>query len=315
MGSRGLATTPAEATVIDGASGPGLLAEPTNALRLLIDTYLETLWSASDAPPALVEGMRYALLGGGKRIRPMLALATAEVLGHEPCDVLPIAAALEMIHTNSLIHDDLPAMDDADLRRGQPTCHRRYGEGIAILLGDVLFAEAIALVVNEQRGTPARVHAALKPILQAAASEGMAGGQFLDLTGADNGDPAVFTVMNDWKTSSLFRAAVLSVAAWAGSRRQTTEALDRYATALGQLFQLRDDVLDVIGAPERVGKSTGADKRNKRATYVAREGGNIETLQPIAASLHAQALNALACLPRAPDVLVAIVDFAGQRDY
>ena len=127
--------------------------------------------------------MRYSLLAGGKRIRPVLALATAEALGRSPDEVLPLAAAIEMIHTYSLIHDDLPAMDDDELRRGQPTCHVAFGEDVAILAGDGLFAEALRLALAEQQGEPANVLAAVRELVTAAGTHGMVGGQFLDVAG------------------------------------------------------------------------------------------------------------------------------------
>ena len=127
--------------------------------------------------------MRYSLLAGGKRIRPVLALATAEALGHDPEDVLPFAAAIELIHTYSLIHDDLPAMDDDDLRRGRPTCHVAYGEDVAILAGDGLFAEALRLALAEQQGPPENVLGAVRELVSAAGTTGMVGGQFLDVAG------------------------------------------------------------------------------------------------------------------------------------
>ena len=134
--------------------------------------------------------MRYSLLAGGKRIRPVLALATAEALGRSPDEVLPLAAAIEMIHTYSLIHDDLPAMDDDELRRGQPTCHVAFGEDVAILAGDGLFAEALRLALAEQQGEPANVLAAVTELVTAAGTHGMVGGQFLDVTAAGRSGPA-----------------------------------------------------------------------------------------------------------------------------
>ena len=152
--------------------------------------------------------MRYSLLAGGKRIRPVLALATAEALGREPDEVLPLAAAIEMIHTYSLIHDDLPAMDDDDLRRGQPTCHVAFGEDVAILAGDGLFAEALRLVLTEQEGEPAHVLAAVRELMRAAGVGGMVGGQFLDVTAAGDLDAAGLRRLHELKTGRLIAASV-----------------------------------------------------------------------------------------------------------
>ena len=158
-------------------------------LQEWVDEYLDGLRFAAEPGTArLEEAMRYSLLAGGKRIRPVLALATAEALGRAPDEVLPLAAAIEMIHTYSLIHDDLPAMDDDELRRGQPTCHVAFGEDVAILAGDGLFAEALRLALAEQQGEPANVLAAVRELVTAAGTHGMVGGQFLDVAGADAAD-------------------------------------------------------------------------------------------------------------------------------
>ena len=154
-------------------------------LRAEVEEYLGALRFAREpAAAGLEEAMRYSLLAGGKRIRPVLALATAPALGRDPREVLPLAAALELIHTYSLIHDDLPAMDDDDLRRGRPTCHVRYGEDVAILAGDGLYAEAFRLVLHEQQGEPAAVLAAVAELADATGVNGMVGGQYIDVRGA-----------------------------------------------------------------------------------------------------------------------------------
>ena len=153
-------------------------------LRAEVEAYLAALRFAREpAAAGLEEAMRYSLLAGGKRIRPVLALATARALGRDPREVLPLAAALELIHTYSLIHDDLPAMDDDDLRRGRPTCHVRYGEDVAILAGDGLYAEAFRLVLHEQAGEPADVLAAVGELADATGVNGMVGGQYIDVRG------------------------------------------------------------------------------------------------------------------------------------
>ena len=175
-------------------------------LRQRVDEYLEGLWfAATDAREAseaqgtqgLAEAMRYSLLAGGKRIRPVLALATAEALGREPGDLMPSAAAIELVHTYSLIHDDLPAMDDDDLRRGMPTCHVVYGEDVAILAGDALFAEAVRLVCEEQGGGPAVQVGILRELSRATGVTGMVGGQYLDLKGAGAGGAEPLAAMHE----------------------------------------------------------------------------------------------------------------------
>lgn len=278
-------------------------------VRAEIDDYLACLWTGSTAPAALVDGMREQVLHRGKRLRPALAMATAELLGHERSDVLPIAAAIELIHTYSLIHDDLPAMDDARTRRGEPACHVRHGEGVAILIGDALFAEAIAVVVRAQTGPPGRVLAAIDVILRHTSIAGMAGGQYLDLVGVSS-DPASVTAMHALKTGGLFRATVLSVAAWAAAPPQTCAALERYATAIGCLFQLRDDVLDVDGAVARLGKQTGIDARNGRQTAIS-TGTDLDAT---ISRLRAEAADALAGFDEPPYALHSLIDLAGCRD-
>ena len=174
-------------------------------LQHKVDAYLDGLRFAAEPGAArLEEAMRYSLLAGGKRIRPVLTLATAQARGRTPEEVLPLAAAIEMIHTYSLIHDDLPAMDDDDLRRGKPTCHVAFGEDVAILAGDGLFAEALRLVLAEQRGKPANVLAAVREVVSAAGVKGMVGGQFLDVVG----DPAIdVRHLHELKTGRLIAAS------------------------------------------------------------------------------------------------------------
>jgi geranylgeranyl diphosphate synthase type II len=281
-------------------------------LRELIDAYLEGLWHDSQAPAGLLEGLRYGLLGGGKRLRAILVLATADMLGHEPEQVLPIAAAIEMVHAYTLIHDDLPAMDGAEMRRGQPSCHRRFGEGIAILIGDTLFAEGIATLLREQRGEPRRVIAALAPLLTCAGSEGVAAGQYLDLTDAARAKPEVHSQMTSLKTASLFRAAVLSVAGWAGAPASTAEALDGYAGALGDLFQLRDDVLDVSATVEQTGKHPGADQRNGRFTHLDAAAADTQSVLERSTRLQRQARDALLPLGQQPTLLF-LIELIGSR--
>src|SRR5215212_7118642 len=190
-------------------------------LQEQVDAYLEALRFAAEPGTArLEEAMRYSLLAGGKRIRPVLALATAEALGRPTDEVLPLAAAIEMIHTYSLIHDDLPAMDDDGLRRGQPTCHVAFGEDVAILAGDGLFAEALRLALAEQQGEPENVLAAVREVVTAAGTHGMVGGQFLDVAGAGEPDPRAggareppisLRRLHELKTGALIAASVGSV--------------------------------------------------------------------------------------------------------
>ena len=212
-------------------------------LRDLVEDYLEDLdfsgtgdGADASATAGLVEAMRHSLLAGGKRIRPVLALATCEGLGRPARTLLPAAAAIELVHTYSLIHDDLPAMDDDDLRRGRPTCHRAFGEDTAILAGDALFAEAIRLVAERQPGGPTVRLAILREISRAAGLGGMVGGQFLDLTDAARSSPAALARMHALKTGRLISCAVECALAVADPPPDTARGLRGYARELGLLI-------------------------------------------------------------------------------
>jgi geranylgeranyl diphosphate synthase type II len=240
-----------------------------DAKRAAVDAYLEQIdFERSDAIGGVVDAMRYSLLAGGKRVRPVLALSTAHALGHDPAAVMPFAAALELIHTYSLIHDDLPAMDDDDLRRGKPTCHVVYGENVAILAGDALFAEALRLITSYQSGDPLHVVAAMDELLGATGAAGMVGGQYIDIAGqVKTGEQ--LTQMHELKTGRLIRASVRGAAITLGAEPATVEKLGVFAGELGVLFQIIDDILDVTGSDADLGKPSGSDERHGKATYVS----------------------------------------------
>ena len=239
----------------------------------------------------LNEAMRYSLLAGGKRIRPVLALATAEALGRDPDEVMPLALALEMIHTYSLIHDDLPAMDDDELRRGKPTCHVAYGEDVAILAGDGLFAEAMALVLRRQSGDSANVLAAAAELTGAAGVGGMVGGQYLDVTASADLDPAGLRRVHELKTGRLIAASVGCVLLLCGTAGPARLHYGRFAEELGVLFQIVDDILDVTGQDAELGKPSGSDERHGKPTYVSVFG--LERAKELARDSHAEARAAL----------------------
>jgi geranylgeranyl diphosphate synthase, type II len=258
-------------------------------LQHRVDAYLESLRFAGEPGTArLDEAMRYSLLAGGKRIRPVLSLATAEALGRPPADVLPLAAAIEMIHTYSLIHDDLPAMDDDDLRRGKPTCHVAFGEDVAILAGDGLFAEALRLALSEQRGEPANVLAAVSEIVSAAGVRGMVGGQYLDVVAAAGTE---LRHLHELKTGALIAASVGSILALEGVNGPATMPFRRFAAELGVVFQIVDDILDVTGDEAEIGKPRGSDERHGKATYVSVHG--LERAKELARESHRRAREAL----------------------
>ena len=256
-----------------------------------MDGYLATLrFSHEPATARLDEAMRYSLLAPAKRIRPVLALATARALGRDPAEILPTAAAIELVHTYSLIHDDLPAMDDDDLRRGRPTCHVRYGENVAILAGDGLFAEAYRLVLERQAGDPARVVAALLELSEAISVGGMVGGQFIDVSAGDL-DANGLRHMHELKTGKLIGASVTVAPLLLGSADSLSETLRDFAAELGVLFQIVDDILDVTGEQALTGKAQGSDERLGKRTYVSVFG--LERARALAAESHDRARAAL----------------------
>jgi len=270
-------------------------------LQRKVDAYLEGLRFAAEPGTArLEEAMRYSLLAGGKRIRPVLALATAEAVGRPPDDVLPLAAAIEMIHTYSLIHDDLPAMDDDELRRGKPTCHVAFGEDVAILAGDGLFAEGLRLALDQQRGEPAHVIAAIRELVTAAGTHGMVGGQFLDVAGTETDtraggarEPTItLRHLHELKTGALITASVASVLVLEGLDGPATIPFRRFAAELGIVFQIVDDILDVTGDEAELGKPRGSDERHGKATYVSVFG--LDRARELARESHAEARAALA---------------------
>jgi geranylgeranyl diphosphate synthase, type II len=260
-------------------------------LRALVDAELERLhFAAQPATAGIEEAMRYSLLAGGKRVRPVLALATARALGAEPERYLRVAAALELIHTYSLIHDDLPAMDDDDLRRGRPTSHVKFGEDVAILAGDGLFAEAIRLFC-EQPGEPARVLAALAELAAATGVDGMVGGQYVDVAGGAS-DAEDLRALHGLKTGRLIAAGVGVVLNLEGVGEPETIPYRRFAGEIGVLFQIVDDILDVTGSDEQLGKPHGSDERHGKLTYVSLFG--LERARELAAESHAKATTVLA---------------------
>jgi geranylgeranyl diphosphate synthase type II len=243
-------------------------------LRERVEGYLADLRFAEEpATSGLEEAMRYSLLAGGKRIRPVLALATAEAVGM-PESVLPLAAALELIHTYSLIHDDLPAMDDDELRRGRPTCHVKYGEDVAILAGDGLYAEAFRLVLREQRGEPEHLLAAVCELAAATGVSGMVGGQYIDVRDLVAEGATTLRRLHELKTGRLIGASVECVLLLAGpsAGATTLEAFRAFAAELGLLFQIVDDILDVTGTEDSLGKPQGSDERHGKRTYVSQYG-------------------------------------------
>jgi len=276
-------------------AAPADLAAYLGDLRGLVEAGLTR--ALPDAPAPIVDAMRYALMGGGKRLRPCLALAVADAAGARAglaastarALALPGACALEMVHTYSLVHDDLPAMDDDALRRGRPTTHVVYGDGLAVLVGDGLLTEAFAVlarspspvgVPGDPEPPPARRLRAVAVLASAAGAAGMVGGQALDLAGAGRVvgwsapafDAPALEDMHRRKTGALIRAAAALGAISVGADEAVQTAVDEYARELGLAFQIVDDLLDVEGSPETLGKTAGKDAAAGKPTFPAIHG-------------------------------------------
>ena len=245
------------------------LSEYLDAKRAAVETALDAFLPPAGEPPArLHEAMRYSVFSGGKRLRPILALASFGLAGGEGDGALAPACALEFIHTYSLIHDDLPAMDDDDTRRGRPTCHRAFGEATAILAGDALLTLAFGIVAADGRLAPDRRAAVVRELAEANGSLGMAGGQEADLE-AEGAEPSLEAIefVHVRKTALPLAAAVRVGALAAGAGREDLEALTAFGRSAGLAFQIVDDLLDVTGTAEEMGKAVGKDVARGKMTY------------------------------------------------
>ena len=241
----------------------------------LIDEALERyLPRESELPRSLHASMRYSVFAGGKRVRPILMLAACRAVGGDSANAIPAACAMEMIHTYSLIHDDLPAMDDDDFRRGNPTNHKVYGEAVAILAGDALLTEAFKLISDPRFAAScpsgARL-AVIHEIATCAGSYGMVGGQVVDMESEGKADIDLPTVqyIHTHKTGALIKASVVAGALLGGADEQQLAAIRRYGEAAGLAFQIADDILDIEGTTEEIGKDAGSDVARGKATYPA----------------------------------------------
>jgi len=280
-----------------------------------IDRFLERCVPRANESDKLTQAMRYSLFSGGKRIRPILALAAGETINGDVAAILPFACAIELIHTYSLIHDDLPAMDNDELRRGQPTNHRVFGEGIAILAGDALLTEAFRIMAETSVKTGAAQRRALHvvaEVAQAAGARGMVAGQAADMS-AENS--AINLPLVEWihirKTGALIRAAVRAGALLSGARADPLLRLTRYAEFLGLAFQVADDILDAEGSTRITGKNTGGDQARHKATFPAVLG--LPAAKQRARDLLDQALAELQPFKRRAEPLREIARFAVAR--
>lgn len=252
-----------------GTSGKSGAAVYLEKARVFVDACLDQAIPPETAPPVtLHKAIRYSLFAGGKRLRPALAFAAAEAVGGTWEDAAPVACAVEMIHTYSLIHDDLPAMDDDDLRRGRPTCHKVFGDAIAILAGDGLLTYAFEHLTRCRR--VAAVPQVIRAVAVGSGTQGMVGGQVLDLEG--EGKPATLEsvgAIHRWKTGALITASCEAGAHAGGASLKDAEIVMKYGQKIGLAFQIVDDILDLTASPETLGKTPGKDLRAQKATYPA----------------------------------------------
>ena len=256
--------------------------------------------------------MEYSLMAGGKRLRPILLMAAADAVGVDGTKFLSVACALEMIHTYSLIHDDLPAMDDDALRRGKATNHVVYGDGIAILAGDALLTLAFTVILRQKDVPAETLLRVVDEISRAAGAEGMVGGQALDLE-AENRQITVEELrsVHRGKTGALFCAALRSGAILAGATEEQLAALTSYADHFGLAFQITDDILDVIGSAEEIGKPVGSDEKNNKSTYVSLT--SLPEAQALARCTAEAAEEALSILGAEADFLRGLVSYLVNR--
>lgn len=294
------------------------MAEPSfNRWRDRVEATLERLLpDPTRSPTRLHAAMRHASLGGGKRIRPLLVYATGTALGAVEADLDASAAAVELIHCYSLVHDDLPAMDDDDLRRGRPTCHVAFGEATAILAGDALQALAFELLARDATpGVDAATRVEMLRTLGAACgAEGMAGGQALDLAAVGKTlTLAELERMHMYKTGALIRASVRLGALAGGADAATLAALDRYGHAVGLAFQVQDDILDVEGETEVLGKTAGKDAAAAKPTFPSILG--MDASRTRLAELTAAALDALRPLGTRAALLAELARYAAERAH
>lgn len=283
--------------------------------RALVEEALDRfLPPVTAAPGRLHEAIRYSVLAPGKRLRPILVLASAEAVGGRPETVLPTACALECIHVFSLIHDDLPCMDNDDYRRGRPTNHKVYGEAMAMLAGDALLTLAFELITENARTVaPGRVVEALRLISHASGTWGMVGGQVMDIESEGREvTPETLEYIHAHKTGALLTASALAGALLCGAEEAQQAALRRYGQSIGLAFQIADDILDIVGDQQKIGKPVGSDQKQDKATYPRLYG-----LEESRRRAHAEVSAALAALegfgePAEP--LRAIARFIVERD-
>ncbi|MGE0130038.1 MAG: polyprenyl synthetase family protein [Blastocatellales bacterium] len=281
---------------------------------LRVDQWLDRLLPSESEPPSTIhQAMRYSVFAGGKRLRPILAIATGEVFGADEKAILPVACSLEMIHTYSLIHDDLPAMDNDKLRRGLPTCHVKFGEAMAILAGDALLTQAFLTLTDYTVLNPEMKAHVISEVARASATTGaLIGGQVLDIQ--FEGKPitgAQLEEIHRAKTGALIRCAVRIGAIIGGASGDELNAITEFGEKAGLAFQIADDLLDETATSEELGKTTGKDATNQKATYIALYG--VDGARQMAHRLCHEAINAERRVSRDTAILDAIARFIIER--
>ncbi len=284
--------------------------------KQLIEAFLESYYGAPFPPRILRDSMVYSLSAGGKRVRPVLCLAAYEACGGRVEDAVPQASAIELIHTYSLIHDDLPAMDNDDLRRGKPTNHKVFGEGIAVLAGDGLLTDAFCLFADRRYRRPVITDSAIAQcvceLAHAAGSQGMVGGQAQDLLSENSEpDPITLIFIHEHKTAALIAVSVRIGAILAGVDEEKLERLTRYGENIGLAFQVIDDILDVEGETEVIGKPKGSDEKKKKLTYPRLYG--IEESRRKAKELIDASVSALSVFDGKAEPLRAVARYLYER--
>jgi len=283
--------------------------------REAVDSFFHCYFREQRRPPVLQQAMLYSLFAGGKRIRPILALASYEACGGNPADIVPYAATLELIHTYSLIHDDLPAMDNDDLRRGKPTNHKVYGEAIAILAGDALLTEAFSILSDPSLSKTvkeANLLRALREIALASGLSGMVAGQVQDILSENFGpDRETLEFIHMHKTAALICASVMMGPILCGSSKDILDALSEYGNKIGLAFQVIDDILDIEGDAKELGKPVGSDERANKMTYPSLYG--IEESREIAGGLISSAVSSLSSFSSNADPLREIANYLLNR--
>ncbi|HYE09499.1 MAG TPA: farnesyl diphosphate synthase [Patescibacteria group bacterium] len=290
------------------------LSEYFSLNKSIVEAQLESHMKEQAEIPVIVEAMKYSLLAGGKRLRPILAIMACELFDGDVKEVLPFACGIEMIHTYSLIHDDLPAMDNDDFRRGKLTNHKVYGEGFAILAGDALLNKAFEIMHQALIRNPKLEHIkATAYISKASGTEGMIGGQCIDLHYENKQtDLELLNAMHDKKTGAMIKAPLVAGALIAGAKEEDVQRIEKFGQLIGLAFQISDDILDVEGSSEKLGKKTGSDVSNNKSTFVSCYG--LEKSKEIAKSIIQEAQNCIDIYGNKGLLLKELSNYIIERD-